>query len=159
MKGAAVRRPKVIKVVAAAVLAIVVAIAAYYWLTRTPPSDRQQILNMFLAVAEAVERKSLSGVMRHISEDYDDGVYTKRELRRLAIAGFRRSGPIDVMAQVRSLDIRGQYATATVEADYTAGYDAPESTGHLVLRIEVKKNRGRWQVARAQGWQEAARGY
>ena len=93
--------------------------------------------------------------MRHISDNYDDGAYTKRDLTRLAIAAFRGSGPINVVPQVRSLDIHGGQATATVEVDFWADSTAREDAQHLVLQIELGKSSGKWQVIKAQGWHQA----
>lgn len=137
-----------------AIVAVIVGIAIY-WLTRPTVSDRQQILDMFLATQDAVERKSVSGVMRHISEDYDDGTYTKRALTRLAVSAFREGEPFNVLTVVRALQIKGNQAVAEVEVKFWVGRGPPEHVQHLTLHVAAEKKRGKWQVTRARGWQQA----
>lgn len=149
------RGPQVIKIGAAFVILALVSGLIIRGLNRTPPSDHEQILDTFLAIEEAVNRKSVSGVMRHVSADYDDGAYTKRGLTQLAIAVFRESESFNAVSQVRSLDIRGETASATVDVDFWVGDDPAGGAQRLELQLEMKKSRGKWQVTRAQGWEQA----
>jgi len=128
---------------------------ATYWLTQPVLSDREQIVNMFWQVQEAVERKSLSGVMRHISEDYDDGHFTKRDLARLATQGLRESGAFHVLASVCSLDIYGNQATAQVKVRFWVGDVSAEHAQRLTIWVRAEKNRNRWRVTGAYGWRRA----
>jgi len=148
-------KPLSTKIGAGLVVAMVVAGLAIYWLTRSVLSDRQQILDMFLAVEQAVEGKSASSVMRHISENYDDGTYTKRDLTRLAVTVFREREPFNVAPVVRSLEIESNRATAEVKVKFWIGRGPPQDAQDLTLHITLEKTRGTWQVTRARGWQQA----
>jgi len=110
---------------------------------------------MFLQVEEAVEHKNLSGVMRHIAEDYNDGTLTKTELTRLAIGAFREPEPFNVLATVRSLDITGEQATATIDVGFWVEDRSAKTVQNLLIQVELKRIRGEWQVTAARGWQQA----
>ncbi len=76
-------------------------IVALWWLTRPPKTDRQQIVNLLAHTEQAIEQRDLGGLMQAVSEDYDDGTYSKRELRRAALAGFREVRAIRITPAIR----------------------------------------------------------
>ena len=148
-------RPQVTRILVAVVVTAIVGSLVAYWLTRRSPSDREQILDAFLAAEQAIERKSVSGLLRHVAADYDDGSYIKGELTPLVLAAFRDSGAVDVLAHVRSLEIRGEQASAKVEVELSVASYAEGKRVPLVLQVQLKKARGTWQVTSAQGWEPA----
>jgi len=95
--------PRLLTIVLAILIIAVGAGLTIYWFRRPVPSDRQQVMDVFLQMQRAAERKSLSGVMRHIADDYDDGTYTRRDLMRLGVSAFREPEPFNIVATVRSL--------------------------------------------------------
>ena len=148
-------KARIVKILVAFVIIVVGGSLTAYWLPQRAVSDRQQILDMFLQVEQAVERKSISGVMRHISEDYDDGTYSKRDLNQLAIAAFRERGSFNVLASASSLDISGNQATAQVKVRFWTGYGSAGQAQRLTLWIQAEKKGKRWQVTSAHGWEQA----
>jgi len=142
-------------VVAAAAVLLVIAVALFINLRRPPLSDEERVKQLFLDAAYAVNTKNAAALMRLVSDDYNDGTFTKRELRRLAIEGLRSSGRIIVVPSLRSLQIRGGWAHAELEVDVqTEGYDvAPQ---HLSLSVDLARRGRDWKIIRATGWENAA---
>ena len=127
------------------------------WLVSRPsPSDEAQIAKLIIDVKQAVEAKSVGGVLKHISDDYDDGGYTKRDITRLAVSGFREPEPFHVHVEAPDIWVSGDTAEARVRADFWTGESglAPDPV-HLDLLVEFIKVRGGWKVIRASGWERA----
>ncbi len=128
-------------------------------LSRPKSSDRRQVMDVLLHMQRAAERKSLSGVMGHIADDYDDGTYARRDLMRLGVSAFREPEPFNIVATVRSLGVTGPEAIATVEVWFSVGAVSARSGLPVIVQVQLQKNQGRWQVTSAQGWQDAAKAF
>ncbi len=151
--------PRLLTIVLAILIIAVGAGLTIYWFRRPVPSDRQQVMDVFLQMQRAAERKSLSGVMRHIADDYDDGTYTRRDLMRLGVSAFREPEPFNIVATVRSLEVTGSEAVAMVEVWFSVGAASARTGQHVTVQVQLQKNQGRWQVTSAQGWQDAAKAF
>lgn len=140
--------------------AVVVGLAGglVLWRVRARPGlcDTAQITNLILDVKRGVEGKRAREVLRRISEDYDDGVFTKRDLTRLAISGFREPGTFNVHVEAPEIEVSGDRAQARLRAEFWIGRGAGESKRQrLDLQVEFVKRRGRWEITRATGWESA----
>ncbi len=144
------------------VVVVIGAGGAWYLLTRPEPlSDEQQILRLIADVQRAVEQRKTSDVMRYVSEDYHDtrGL-DRRAVQRLVMAGARDRSTMDLSVQVTSVEVQGDSATFAAEVDYSVGGPAmPGQSNHLTVRGELRRERGGWKVASAEGWQDAESGY
>ena len=124
-----------------------------WWQTRPRPSDEAQIVNVILEVKRAVEDKRAGKVLEHISDDYDDGTYSKREITRLALQGFRETEPFHVHVQNPDIQVSGEKAQVGLRAEFWMGQPGTESD-HIPLDLVldlVKTSRG-WQVIRVKNW-------
>ncbi len=137
-----------------AIVAIVVlagGVVGIWWLLRPTKSDEQQILEVFTQGERAVEDKNLTGLMKLISDDYSDGTYNKQALKQVALTGFRQTRTIKVTPALRGLQISGQEARAEFEVDLWLDSNEPEPTIHILMRVELSKQKGKWLVTSATG--------
>ena len=151
--------PRLLTIVVAILIIVVGAGLTIYWFRRPVPSDRRQVMDVLLHMQQAAERKSLSRVMGHIADDYDDGTCTRRDLMRLGVSAFRETEPFNIVATVRSLEVTGPEAIATVEVWFSVGAASARTGLHVIVQVQLQKNQGRWQVTSAPGWQDAAKAF
>jgi len=135
----------------AALLLLAAIIVVFWWLTRPQKSDRQQIVDLLRRTERAIEREDLGDVMRAVSEDYADGTYSKRELRRAALAGFREVGTIKITPVLHKLEVAGEEAHAELDVAVWIDSDRPRPTMHLAMWVELTKESGCWLVSSAGG--------
>ncbi len=141
----------------AGLVVLAVVIAVLWWLVRPPKTDRQQIVNLLRRTERAVEHKDLGGVMSVVSEDYDDGTYSKRELRQAMLAGFRQVRTIKVTPVLRKLEITGEHARAELDVDAWIDSNSPRPTMDMSMWVKLSNESGRWLVTSAGGdWPDAA---
>jgi len=136
---------------------LAVVIAVLWWLVRPPKTDRQQIVDLLSRTERAAEHKDLGGVMRVVSEDYSDGIYSKRELRRAVVAGFRQVKTIRITLALHKLEITGEHARAELDVDVWIDSNSPRPTMDMSMWVELSEESGEWLVTSAGGdWPEAA---
>lgn len=131
-----------------------------YWylaMRPEPGTDRQQILRLIADVERAVEQSDAAGIMRYISENYEDpNGLNRRAVRRMVLAGTRQRRPLTLSVDVTDISVQGDFATFTAEVAYTLGAQALPSEGrHLTVSAELIREDGRWKVVSAEGWQQA----
>ncbi|MGI5817000.1 MAG: hypothetical protein ACOX9R_02765 [Armatimonadota bacterium] len=145
----------------AVLIALVIAIisgAYYYFAIYRPPrqgTDREQILRMVVDVKQAVEQGRVSGVMEHISEDYEDPHgFNYRMVQRMVIAGARDRRRVNLSVQVPEVEVTGDTARFTARVDVNGA----EMT-RLTVSAQLRREGGRWMVVSATGWQGAEAAY
>ncbi len=139
----------------AGLVVVAVVIVVLWWLTHPPKTDRQQIIELLRGTEQAIEQQDLGGVMRAVSDDYSDGTYNKRELRRAALAGFREVTTIRITPVLRKLEVTGNDARAELDVDVWIDTDQPQPTMRLAIWVELSKQSGRWLVTNMGGdWPE-----
>ncbi|MBM3472744.1 MAG: hypothetical protein FJX75_05660, partial [Armatimonadetes bacterium] len=141
-----------LKIVAGIVIAIVAAVIVVWKLQPDRRSDSQQILERLVAIQDAVEEKSVGGVMQHVSESYKDSTCeNKRELIRLAQSGFYEKGEIHCQLQVGRPDIRGRTATVDVNVDFNIDRNGQVATVKpFVVHTDWVRERKGWKLLRAE---------
>ncbi len=146
-------------VIAAVVIAIIGG-AVYYFAFYGPPrqgSDREQILRMIVDVERAVEQSRVSGVMEHISQDYNDSHgLTRLMVQRLVTAGARDRRGVNLSVQVPDVEVTGDEATFAAEVDYSV---SGGEMIHMTVTGRLAREKGRWKVISAEGWQGAEAAY
>ncbi len=135
----------------AGLVGLAVVIVVLWWLARPPKTDRQQIVDLLARTERAIEQQDLGGLMRAVSEDYADGTYSKRELRRAALAGFREVRTIRITPVLRELEVSGKDARAELDVDVWLDTDRPRPTMHVAIWVKLSKESGRWLVTSAGG--------
>ena len=133
------------------VVIVVGIVVGVWWIVRPAKSHKQQIQELFIQAERAVEDKSLSRLMRLVADDYDDGVYTKRELKQQVVAAFRQFRTIRVTLVLRDLQITGDRARAQLEVDVWLDAGPAESPLHLALSVELVKQKKRWLMTSVGG--------
>lgn len=143
---------------ALAVLALLVALVGGYawWRMRPTEPDDAQISRVILEIRQAVETKNAGVILRHVSEDYDDGVNRKRDITRLVVSGFRQPEPFQLHLEPPRVTLTGDRAQAALQARFTAGAHGVSQGVDLSVNVEFAKQGGRWRVIRATGWEPAA---
>lgn len=127
-----------------------------HYLTRPELSDREQIQRRILEGAWAIEERRVSRLMRVVADDYDDGLYTKREIEQLARGGVLQGEEIRVVTYLKSIDLQGNLATTEVEAEVSLGpLTNPVATGRYQVTLHWRKGEHGWQAIRGEGWQSA----
>lgn len=136
-------------------LVILALVGVGLWLAlRQRQSPREQILASIIALVDAVEAEDVAGCMRLISPDYRDSKgNTRIILRRLAANGFREAQSIDMTLHEPQITVSGRDATATLEAAVTAVTSTGRHRWELELTFTFKRERRRWRIVRAEGWQ------
>lgn len=144
---------------------IVLGGAVYYYVYVMRPqrgTDREQILQLIADVEKAVEQERVSGVMRHISEDYEDSHgFNRRMVQRMVVAGVHDPQTLNLSVQVPQIEVIGDTATFVAEVDLATG-DAPVSADtahHLTVTGHLRREGGTWKVVSADGWQGAEQTY
>jgi len=135
----------------AGLVVLAVVIVALWWLVRPQKTDRQQIVDLLGRTERAIEHQDLGGVMRVISEDYADGTYSKRELRRATLAGFREVGTIRITPVLHKLEVSGEDARVELDVDVWIDTNQPHPTMRLAMWVELSKQSGRWLVTSVGG--------
>lgn len=149
------------RAVLAALVIVIIGGAYYYFAVYRPPrrgTDRQQILRLIADVEKAVEQGRVSGVMEHISEDYEDrhGL-NRRMVQRMVLAGARDRRKINLSVQVPEIEITGDTATFTAKVDYAL--EGQQEMRQMTVTGELRRESGRWMVVSAEGWQGAEAAY
>ncbi|MFO8078713.1 MAG: hypothetical protein R6V07_00280 [Armatimonadota bacterium] len=147
----------------AAVIAIIITVIAGVWYYLTiyrPPrrgTDRQQIMRVIASVEKAVEQNRVSGVMEHISEEYQDSQgLNRRAIHRMVLAGARQQRNIDLSVQVPEVEVTGDTARFVAEVQMSVSGGEPEE---FSVTGDLQRESGRWMVVSAEGWQGARSAY
>ncbi|MFP3903785.1 MAG: hypothetical protein ACLFWB_06025 [Armatimonadota bacterium] len=83
---------RILKIFMSIVLVAAVVGAGFFWLSKEPPSDREQIINALTSAERAAEQGNVSALMYIVSDDYrDEHNNTKRQLARTAVAAMREA--------------------------------------------------------------------
>lgn len=132
--------------------------ALVHWRFSPRLTDSQQIVQLILQVRRATETKNAAQLLSYISDEYNDGTFTKRDLTRLVVMAFRSPEPYRVQVEQPALHIQGNRATVDVKAKLWVGQpEAPEEQEiPLQVHAELVRVRGGWKVIRAKGWEPAA---
>lgn len=145
------------------IAAVILGGAVYYYMFVLAPQrvpDRQQVLRIIADAQRAVEQKRVSELMRHISEDYEDGHgFNRRMIQRLALSAARSREAINLSVEVPHVEVVGDRATFVAEVSYAMG-DQPvgrRDARRLTVTGELRRERGTWRIISADGWQSAER--
>jgi len=133
------------------IVLLAVVIVVLWWLVRPQKTDRQQIVDLLARTERAIEQQDLGGLMQAVSEDYDDGTYSKRELRRAALAGFREVRAIRITLVLRKLEVSAKEARAELDVDVWIDTASPRPTMQVAMWVRLSKESGRWLVTSAGG--------
>ena len=133
-----------------------VAIVALWWGTRPRLSDEQQIASVILDLTHAVQAKNSGVVLKHISDDYEDGSLTKGDLTRLAIQAFRSAEPFQVHAEEPRIALSGDRAQVEVRVYLAVGAASASQPLGMDITIDFVRTRRGWKVVRAAGWERAS---
>jgi hypothetical protein len=144
---------KTLRVLVLVGLVAVVTIVVKVWFFGTPPSDEEQIL---LAIADAeasVERGSVGGVTRVLSNEYKDGFgQDKGDVTRLVLAGLRSHQQWQVNTEARGLEVSGDSAEVRLKVTFWPADTAAERLDYEIMSSWRKEGRT-WRVVSSSGWQ------
>ena len=86
-----------------------------------PTSPEQQVRNSLAAMETAAQERSMSGVMKYISDDYFDlQGNNKKALKRFLQVLFLRNQKINIFTVVRSLEVKNGTAKVEISAAMTS---------------------------------------
>lgn len=143
-------------VVVAGVTAVAVGAIGLWHTNRPRLGDEEQITQTIIAIKQAAEARSAGGILRHVSDDYDDGAFRKPAITRLVINAMRSPEQIRVHVEQPRIEVSGAAARARVRAMYWLGpRGAAEQATTLDLTLDFARTGRGWQIVRATGWQAA----
>lgn len=143
-------------IVAGGVIVLAVGAIGVWHTTRPRLSDEEQITQTIIAIKQAAEARSAGGILRHVSDDYDDGAFRKPAITRLVINAMRSPEQVRVHVEPPRIQVSGSAARARVRAMYWLGPPGiAEAPTALDLTIDFVRTRRGWQIVRASGWQGA----
>lgn len=138
----------------------VLGFAAWWLVVRPRPTDEERIYRLIAEVTRAVEMRNPSGVLRVISNNYQDPYgNTKRTLTQQVIAGLRSVDTIRVVPEVASLEVRGDAASAVVRARVQFGQAPQDRAVDLRVRLQLAREGRVWRVTSSEGWAPAVDAY
>ena len=143
----------------AGIVVLAVVIVVLWWLVRPQKTDQQQIIDLLARTERAIEQRDLGGLMQAVSEDYADGTFSKRELRRAVLAGFRQVRTIRITPVLGEREVSGKDARVELDVDVWIDTDSPRPTMRLAIWVKLSKESGRWLVTSAGGdWPDVPQG-
>lgn len=136
-------------------VALGLAVLIVLWPRGTP---EEQVVSVLTEIADAAERKDVGGCMRHVSQDYHDSRgNTKTELTRQAWGGFRQVGELAVALYVTQVTVEKDQATVHLGLEVEECKEgAQPRTVSTSVTVKLRKERWRWRVVNAEGWQTAS---
>jgi hypothetical protein len=144
-------------IVVIAIAVIVAGVVVFQRMAAPNPSDEEQIAQAILDVKEAVETKDAGGVLKQISDNYDDHTNTKRDIARLVVAGFREPEPFSVHVEPPQITVQGEWARVRFRARFARGpLRDPAADTNLDVVADFAREHRRWRVVSATGWEPAA---
>ena len=95
-------------------------------------SPEQQVRDTLEAIEIAVEARSLSGIMEHVSDDYQDHRgQTKKDVARLMQLQIIRNQNITIFTRIKSIDIH----------DGIAGVELSSAMASRAIDLSIESNR------------------
>lgn len=95
-------------------------------------SPEQQVRDTLEAIEIAVEARSLSGIMEHVSDDYQDHRgQTKKDVARLMQLQIIRNQNITIFTRIKSIDIN----------DGIAGVELSSAMASRAIDLSIESNR------------------
>jgi hypothetical protein len=135
-------------------------LAVWFFLLRHRPTDEEQIYRLVADAATAVQARSPAGVLKLISENYQDPYgNNKRALAQQVVVGLRAAERYTVVPEIASLQIAGETATAQVKARVWFGDRGSSPGTDLSITLHLAKERGHWLATSAEGWAPAEDAY
>ncbi|HEY3396865.1 MAG TPA: hypothetical protein VGM19_04315 [Armatimonadota bacterium] len=150
-----------------AVIVVLLAGGGYFLYQRTRPvlSDQQQIKNVILTAAHAVEQHKTKTVMDQVADDYSDGTYDRQSLETVVRGALAYAGESHISTFIRSLEVQGDRATAQVSVEMTtarpqvdAGGLPTSNQGSYEVQVEFRKTDRGWKVTSTKGLEAAGGG-
>jgi hypothetical protein len=134
------------------------ALGAFFFFSRTRPSDEEQIFSDIDELKVAVEQKNSQNIMSNISEQYQDSAQlSHRGLQLMALQLARTRGKITVnITDYSEPRITGKKAKLSLAAEviYGDGDEIVSSKGKVDFYLAKEKRK--WKIIRAEGWQNWA---
>ena len=130
---------------------LILTAAAWTWLHRPQPSDREQILAQLEIGRAAVQNRLPSAVMKIVSADYhDDNGTNVDRLHAEIIEALRGEGALTVTLGPQTVTVTGDNATTTGTATVTADGSA-RTYSHIALSWK-KEDVTRFLIVPAKEW-------
>jgi len=125
-------------------------------------SPEQEIRNTLSSIEEGIEQRSLSQVIDHISDDYNDHQGRKKQdIKRMTQLQILRNQKIHLFTRIKSIEINEAYASVELSTAMTSrGVDLSIDKNRLKAdsyksSIVLKSTSGKWLVTSASwetGW-------
>jgi len=146
-------------------LTVMMALGLAACTSEQPESPKEAVERTVKAIKSGAQARSLSAVMEHISDNYQDHLgQTKSDLRRLVQFQFLRNQNIFIYADIEELTINDDVATVEVNAAMAARASDLEAKNFLLradttrFSVVMRQVEGqhKWQVESV-AWQSGRR--
>jgi len=139
----------------------VLALAAWWLLTRPRPSASECLERVVGEVAAGVEQHDLGAIMGAVSQSYRDPAgYDRREIWRQAVRYVASKHPTRVRITDFRAEAAGDLAVATMQVAVSA---RDEVTFDAELTVRFRREGfalwPRWRITSTEGWQDALERY
>jgi len=145
-----------------ALAAIGAGVLAVWYFAPDGRTAEQRVLDNIAEIQAAVNAKSVSGCMEHVSEEYEDSMNeNKRALMRLLTAGLRERGTIRCVVLADAPVIEGSGATVNLRVEFSIAYGGGKVNreGPFPVRTTWAKEKARWRLVKAEGYMTAQNAY
>ncbi len=145
-----------------ALAAIAAGVLAVWYFAPDGRTAEQRVLDNIAEIQAAVNAKSVSGCMEHVSEEYEDSINeNKRELMRLLVAGLRERGAIRCVVLTDAPVVQGSTATVNLRVEFSIDYGGGKVNheGPFPVRTTWAKEKGGWRMLKAEGYMTAQKAY
>jgi hypothetical protein len=149
---------RALPLVIAAVAVLAAAAALTLWLTRPRPTDTQQVEQAILGIKRGLEAHDAGAILRRISDAYNDGNQTKRDLVGWAVQGCRSPEEFRVLLEPPDIEVIGRAARVHVRVQFSMGGGGAQARPEpiaLDILADLARTRRGWQVTSARGWEPA----
>jgi uncharacterized protein (DUF1810 family) len=138
-------------------LALAVTAGLAWWLFRPRLSDEEQIEMVVSQVEAGVEAKSPRRIMAHVSRQYSDSEglnYSKVEMLSRRLLREIQRVEVNILDYEEPI-IQGDFADLRLTAQVTVfSSNTPAAEVQGDMEVVLFKERGRWKVINAEGWQQ-----
>ena len=146
-------RSKPIRIVAAVLAVIVLALVGGVWLTRPELTDEQKIHRLVAQAQRAADDHNSTGLTRLISRDYmDRSGITRQQMVAMIVQWMRGGEEMLVVPEITGLQIRPPFADMSLRVRMWHGREPSGPGEQFDMAVRLRQEGRQWKVISADGY-------